>query len=239
MAAFRAAIRHGADMIEADLRVTRDNVPVMLHDPRVDRTTDGQGLVYDLDWSDLQQLDAGRWFGPEFAGERVPRLVDLFTLAEENGIALCIEAKGETHEQAVATSLIAGREIASRGRLGIDVVASFDHEALLKAVEAIPGLRVAPDRLPERGASTAAELIAQARACRAGIIQHHVADLEADVVAQVQDAGIDLWAWPANTAEEIAFAKATGVAGIMGDDVEAISAAVAGRSSPRRLNSST
>lgn len=223
MAAFRLAVRLGATMLETDLRFTRDGVPVMLHDARLDRTTNGHGPVAAIDWPELATLDAGSWFSPAFAGERVPRLDDMFALAEELGVALCIEAKGEGEANAGA-ALFAAREIARRGRLDIDVVASFDHDALAAAVAAVPGLRTAPDRLPEHGPSTAAELIAQARRARARIIQHHFADLDAAVVAAVQAAGIEIWAWPMANPAEARFAYDTGAIGLMGDDVAAIAA---------------
>ena len=64
-------IAKGFDYVELDVRVTRDGVPVILHDKTLDRTTNGSGQVHQMDWSDVQQLDAGSWFAPEFAGERV------------------------------------------------------------------------------------------------------------------------------------------------------------------------
>lgn len=223
MAAFRLAVRLGATMLETDLRFTRDGVPVMLHDARLDRTTSGQGLVEAMDWAELARLDAGSWFDPAFAGERVPRLDEMFALADELGVALCIEAKGDEEANARAALFAAG-EIARRGRLDMDVVASFDHEALAAAVAAVPSLRTAPDRLPERGPSTAAELIAQAARAKARIIQHHFAELDAAVVAEVQAAGIEMWAWPMANPDEVRFAYETGAIGLMGDDVAAITA---------------
>jgi glycerophosphoryl diester phosphodiesterase len=126
LAAYRLAIDLGATMIEADLRFTRDGVPVMLHDRLLDRTTSGRGPVAAMDWAEVANLDAGSWFDERFRAERVPRLDDLFALAVARGTALCIEAKGEAGDNARA-ALFAAHEIAWRGRLDIDVVASFDH----------------------------------------------------------------------------------------------------------------
>ena len=221
LTAFRLAVERGATMLEADLRFTRDGVPVMMHDRLLDRTTSGTGPVAAMDWADVVKLDAGSWFDPGFAGERVPRLDELFELAETLGVALCIEAKGEGTENA-RTALFAAREIERRSRLDRDVVASFDHEALAAAAATVPELRTAPDRLPERGPSTAADLIAQARRAGALIIQHHFADLDAAVVAEVQAAGIEVWAWPMANEDEARFAFESGAIGLMGDDVAAI-----------------
>jgi glycerophosphoryl diester phosphodiesterase len=222
LAAFELAIELGAGMLETDLRFTRDGVAVMLHDRRLERTTNGAGPVDALDWAEVARLDAGSWFHSRFAGARVPRLDDMFALADARGVALCIEAKGDTAAAMAATALFAAREIARRERLEQDVVAGFDHAALAAAAAAVPGLRTAPDRLPERGQSSAAELIAQARGAGAAIIQHHFADLTAEVVADVQAAGIAVWAWPPATLAEARAAYASGAQGLMGDDVAAI-----------------
>ena len=69
LSAFREAIRSGAHMIEFDVRLTADGVPVIIHDPSVDRTTDGEGEVGGLTCAEIKELDAGKWKGPEFEGE--------------------------------------------------------------------------------------------------------------------------------------------------------------------------
>jgi glycerophosphoryl diester phosphodiesterase len=222
MAAYRMAVELGAEMIEADVQLSRDGVAVMMHDWTLERTTSGRGPVSGLDWAEIATLDAGSWFDPRFASERVPRLEELFALAEETGTALCLEAKGETLAENLAVSLRIGEEIARRGRLEVDVLASFDHEALREAAVRVPGLRVAPDRLPEHGVSTAEALLRQARAIGAPIIQHHFADLRPEVAAEVQAAGVEIWAWPPTSPEEVAVAIASGAIGIMGDDVRNI-----------------
>lgn len=69
--------------IELDVRRTRDGQLVCVHDATVDRTTDGKGKIADLSLRELRQLDAGKKFGPEFAGERVPTLEETFALLRE------------------------------------------------------------------------------------------------------------------------------------------------------------
>ena len=73
MAAFRAAIAVGADMIETDVRLTRDGVPVLIHDRTVDRTTDGTGYVKDIDFAELRMLNAGTKEMPQ----QIPTLEEL------------------------------------------------------------------------------------------------------------------------------------------------------------------
>ena len=66
--AYRRAIELGAEMIEADVNISRDGRLVMMHDATLDRTTNGEGPVSSATWNELAELDAGRWFGKDFAG---------------------------------------------------------------------------------------------------------------------------------------------------------------------------
>lgn len=72
--AFRAALEAGADGVELDVHLSADSVPVVIHDDRVDTTTDGTGAVASLTLAQLQALDAGGGFDPRFAGARIPTL---------------------------------------------------------------------------------------------------------------------------------------------------------------------
>ncbi len=76
-AAFDLAVRMGARHIELDVEATRDGHIVVIHDDTVDRTTDGSGPVTAHTLQALQALDAGSWFGGEFAGERIPLFADV------------------------------------------------------------------------------------------------------------------------------------------------------------------
>ncbi|MCH7892481.1 MAG: hypothetical protein IH921_13350, partial [Gemmatimonadetes bacterium] len=69
------SIALGSDWIELDVRLTADLEAVLMHDPTVDRTTDGTGLLSSLTLAQVSTLDAGSWFAPEFAGTPVPTLV--------------------------------------------------------------------------------------------------------------------------------------------------------------------
>lgn len=232
LAAYRLAAERGAEMIEADVHRTRDGRLVMLHDGTLDRTTSGSGPIAAMEFDEVRALDAGSWFGPAFAGERVPTLDELFELASELGVSLCLEAKSDgtsAAARAAAADLAVdvAAEIDRRGRVGTDVLSSFDPQALLAAKRLHPALSLAPDRLPERGASSAASLVAQAAAIGAEIIQHHHADLHPALVEGCHAAGLAVWAWPTTRPADIERAHGLGVDGLMGDDVAAIVTALA------------
>ncbi|GAB3158997.1 hypothetical protein GCM10027059_04620 [Myceligenerans halotolerans] len=80
LAAIEAACRAGADAVEIDLQRTADGTPVVIHDDVVDETTDGHGAVADLRLDELRALDAGRWFGPAWAGQRVPLFTEVLEI---------------------------------------------------------------------------------------------------------------------------------------------------------------
>jgi glycerophosphoryl diester phosphodiesterase len=79
--AFQSAIDVGADYFELDVRTTSDGKLVLMHDDKVDRTTNGKGAVSDLTLEEIRSLDAGVKFSPAFAGTKVPTLEEVFTLA--------------------------------------------------------------------------------------------------------------------------------------------------------------
>lgn len=74
LAAFREAIAHRANSIEFDVQLSSDGIPVIIHDPTVERTTNGSGKVRDKTLEQLKKLDAGSWFSPNFTGETIPTL---------------------------------------------------------------------------------------------------------------------------------------------------------------------
>jgi glycerophosphoryl diester phosphodiesterase len=103
MAAFREAIDVGADGIEFDVRLTRDGVPVVIHDSTLRRTGGLPRRVSDLTSSEIATIDVGSWFALKknlapgsFANETVPSLADLFTLFQSNNAPLYLEMKGDS-----------------------------------------------------------------------------------------------------------------------------------------------
>ncbi|MCF1492694.1 phosphodiesterase [Agrobacterium vitis] len=95
LAAFRKAFEYAGPLVtcETDLSITSDGELVLMHDKTVDRTTNGRGIIQKMTYSEVSRLDAGSWFGAEFAGEQVPRLRDALQLARELGIIYQLELK--------------------------------------------------------------------------------------------------------------------------------------------------
>ena len=93
LAAFQKAHDSGAEWFELDVYLSKDLVPVVIHDGTVDRTTNGMGKVTDKTVEELQSLDAGSWFNPAFAGEKIPTLEETFSFAKDK-IKIYVEIKG-------------------------------------------------------------------------------------------------------------------------------------------------
>lgn len=94
MVSFAKGLELGADMLELDIHVTRDEKLVVMHDGDVSRTTNGTGHIKDMTLAEIKELDAGVKFDSRFAGERVPTLVELLEWAKGR-IQLAIEIKGD------------------------------------------------------------------------------------------------------------------------------------------------
>ncbi|MCJ7776075.1 MAG: hypothetical protein MUP08_06775, partial [Desulfobulbaceae bacterium] len=97
LAAFGTALDIGAQMIELDVMLTRDRKMVVIHDATLERTTDGHGQVYSYTLKELKKLDAGSWFHPRFAGERLPELEEVLDLVRGRAL-LNIEIKSNAYE---------------------------------------------------------------------------------------------------------------------------------------------
>jgi glycerophosphoryl diester phosphodiesterase len=133
LAAVRAAIAVGADVVEVDVTLTVDGHVVVIHDETVDRTTNAAGPVSEYTLAELQRLDAGSWFSPEWANERIPTLAQV--LDTTNGkILLNIEIKSEAVGSRVEGGIVEKvvRLVNDRGMTDQVVVSSFEPRALVQ-----------------------------------------------------------------------------------------------------------
>jgi glycerophosphoryl diester phosphodiesterase len=93
LAAAKLCFERGYDFVELDLQTTSDGKLVNFHDATLSRTTSGMGRLANTAWDDLSELDAGSWFDPKYADERVPLFSELLAMASELGGALYAELK--------------------------------------------------------------------------------------------------------------------------------------------------
>ncbi len=104
----RTAKALGCRWVEFDIRLTGDGALVLCHDSRIDRTTDGTGRVAAISLAALRRHDAGGWFGPAFAGEKIPTLDEALALAAERTLGCNVEIKADRgRERETAAALAA------------------------------------------------------------------------------------------------------------------------------------
>jgi len=217
--AYRRAIELGAEMIEADVNISLDGTLVMMHDATLDRTTSGRGPVSCATWAELARLDAGGWFGAEFAGLGIPTVEETIELARDAGIWMCFEVKGgdPTEAERIAGDLI--DLLVARDALAFAAMSGYDHDVLALAKRRAPELVLAPERLPDNVPADPATAVLQARRLEAPIIQNHHRFLTPELVASLHEAQIAVWSWPTTEEDAIVSSVAVGADGVMGDDV--------------------
>jgi glycerophosphoryl diester phosphodiesterase len=141
IAAFQAAAKVGADVIELDVRATSDGIPVILHDADVAATTDGSGLVHTLSLAEVKRLDASGGRAPR---QEIPTLAEaLEAIAEAGPVAVDLEIKnipGEPAFDSPAESVLVGALEVAAGFPGSLLVSSFNWITIERSRELAPDL---------------------------------------------------------------------------------------------------
>lgn len=137
--AFSDAILVGADFIELDMQQTRDGVLVVMHDSNLKRTTGVNKDIWDVDYADIQNLDAGSWFDPAYANARIPTLEETLQFVDKRA-KLNIEIKPTKHGSDTLEQDVA--ELITRYQYtDACYVTSFSYGSLKKVKEANPEIR--------------------------------------------------------------------------------------------------
>ena len=140
--AFQAAMDCGADYIELDVQLTADDQLVVIHDDRLDRTTDGSGLVKSYTYEQLRQYSAGEWFGKDgaFADARIPLFSEVLELVGKD-IMLNIEIKKSGNPKATAEKVV--EMVEEYGIVNSCYITSFSYPALKKVKQLNPKIKTA------------------------------------------------------------------------------------------------
>ncbi|WP_250027155.1 glycerophosphodiester phosphodiesterase [Paractinoplanes maris] len=221
--AFAAAVRAGATLIEFDVRTTSDDVPVVIHDRTVDRTTTGQGHVWDLTYSEVAALDAGAWFSPAYAGVRVPTLTATLELLRAPGPGLLLEIKPPATLSQVKTIM---ELVGSYGLVDRTIVQSFDPEVIRLVREVAPAVRRGLLRL--RFEADTVPLVDELDVVCCNPSR---ADVLGDpaTVASLTGRGVEVMPWTANDMTEWPSLAGAGIAGLITDRVAELTGWSAGR----------
>jgi glycerophosphoryl diester phosphodiesterase len=197
MAAFRTALEAPyVTGLELDVQLTKDGVPIVIHDFTLDRTTNGKGLVKEHTYAQLRELDAGSWFGETFEGERIPTLLEALELAKGRGkVNIELKTAGNLYPGLAEASI---RVIREAGMERDVYFTSFDHLVMMEAKGLAPDIRT--------GLLVAGRPIAmrfQFEVTGADVLSIAFPYLTEDMVKEAEALGIDVFAWTVNETEHI------------------------------------
>lgn len=139
--------------VELDVHLSKDGELVVIHDEKVNRTTNGKGYVKDISLAALKQLDAGSWKAGEWAGTAIPTLAEVFSVFKDTPHVLNVELKTDVFPYSGAVEKVA-RLAAERGMEHRLVISSFNHPDVKLAVDRyqLPGAILASNILVDMGA---------------------------------------------------------------------------------------
>ncbi len=218
LTAFDAALRVGADVVELDVRLTADGVPVILHDADVAVTTDGNGWIHELSLEQVQSLDAGRG-----SGERIPTLAEALDLAADYEGAVNLEIKNLPGEPSFDSPdesiLLAALQTVEGSRFrGPLLVSSFNWLTIERCKEVAPA--VPTGFLSIALVDAHAALVYTRQHGHEFVLPQTAALIEAgqELVAQAHEHGIRVGTWVADEEEELTTLFSWGVDAVASND---------------------
>ncbi|SHN20586.1 glycerophosphodiester phosphodiesterase [Gracilibacillus kekensis] len=129
MPAFELGYKQGADGIETDVQLTKDGIPVLIHDETVNRTTNGTGSVKDFTYEELLTLDAGSWKSSSYKGTKIPTLDDLLAWNKEKNLKLNVELKNNIISYPDIEKIVI-EKLKSYNMVENTVISSFNHKSI-------------------------------------------------------------------------------------------------------------
>ncbi|WP_338844455.1 glycerophosphodiester phosphodiesterase [Massilia sp. W12] len=220
MAGLRAGLRYGFRAVEFDVMLSRDGVPLLMHDPEFGRTIAGNGAVADTLAADLVQMDAGSWFGPEFAGARAPLFAEVLEFCRQEQIFMNVEIKPAPGHETRTGQIVAAmvRDFcAAHPDLPPPLLSSFSMEAMQAAASAAPD--VARGLLFER---VPADWRARMQAHGAIALHTHYSQASAALAQEAHAAGWALFCYTVNTLELAAHLRMLGVDAFCTDRIDVL-----------------
>lgn len=209
MASFERGLAMGVDAIELDVHPTRDGELVVIHDPTLDRTTNGHGLVSAHTLEQIQALDAGSWFDPAFVGQRVPIFRDVMHWAKGRTRVIIEIKQGPIFYPNVEELLIAALD--ETGMRDQVLVISFDHVSVHKLKQLAPDI---PTGVLYAG--RVVDPVSLARAAQADALMPYWPLLTKAEVATAHEAGLFIGPW-GGAEQNYEFILATGVDAVIAD----------------------
>lgn len=210
--AFRLAVEMGADGVENDIRLTKDNIYVLSHDSSINRMSTGKGEVCDMTYEELLQYDFGVRTNEKFKGTRIATLEDFLDIVDGMRV-INIELKPlmprDDRQFAFDTLYNA---LVKHSCVERTIISSFDHVSLKGLKEAHPDLRTA---LLYGHKMSPDETVEFVRSFKADIIHPELSCINADIAQKCRENGIDVNVWTVDAPKDIKRAMELGVTGII------------------------
>ena len=212
LAGLRVAKQLGCRWVEFDARLTGDGGLVLCHDARLERTTDGAGLISGLSLSAVRDCDAGSRFGLAFCGERVPTLEAALLLAADLGLGCNIEIKAERGRDYATAAAVAATLRLLGNRAPPILVSSFSATAVAAVKKLAPQVaRGLLFRLVPRGWAALAGRLG------VSVIGADYRRLRPRRIAEIRSAGYQLAAYTVNDPARARRLYAWGVTSVFSD----------------------
>jgi len=216
IAAFQTAFDMKADYIEIDVQMTKDGELVVIHDNTLDRTTNGSGFVGDYTLEELKQLDAGSWFGEEYAGEQIPTFEEVLD-AFRGKIGILVEVKSpELYpgiEEKVADA-IKERNMHKPNNNKV-IIQSFNHNFVQASKSLLPSMPHGV-LVGANWADVTDEALAEF-AAYADYFNPTIDMATPDLVERIHNAGMKTWVYTVREPEQADYLLELGVDGIITD----------------------
>ncbi|KHE71848.1 glycerophosphodiester phosphodiesterase [Halobacillus sp. BBL2006] len=142
MTAFELAAAAGADGIETDVQLTKDHIPVLIHDENLRRTTNGTGFVQDNTYAELRLLDAGSWFNPKFSDSSIVSLDEFLDWFKDQPMFLNAELKTNVIEYKNIESIVYN-SLKRAGVIDRTVISSFNADSITRMKNINPSIQTA------------------------------------------------------------------------------------------------
>lgn len=213
--AFVMALDLGAQAIEFDVQLTRDNVAIVFHDDTLERTTSGAGCVAETEFSAIEGLDAGAWFSEKYRRVEVPTLEEVLSSLGTRAL-LNIELKPDVRIERLVRHVVTA--VARFDLFESAVFSSFDPEAIRMLRRLVPGARLGVLCMPD-GIDAALRL---AEDVGAENLHPPKSIVDEAFVRTIHDAGYNVWSWTANAPADIERLALAGVDGIFSDYVDRV-----------------
>ncbi|MBB6215423.1 glycerophosphoryl diester phosphodiesterase [Anaerosolibacter carboniphilus] len=209
LAAYKKALDFGADGIEIDIHLSKDGRLIVCHDEKVDRTTDGKGLINDMTLREIKRLDAGSWYGEAYRGEKILVLEEVLDLLREKDILLNIELKNGIIPYRQLEEKVLQRIKDYRMKEKI-IISSFNHTSLMKIKQLNQSIKT--------GVLYVAALVEPweyAKKIKADALHPLFYNIRPELVRNCRQSSIDINTFVVNEAIELSLISKLGVSGII------------------------